>query len=461
MNRVQGPRAIWLNLFSSYKQTGTSSREFFPKKTSIVGRARGQWLRLIPICALLVCFAALTPQSAQAAVGTLSFSPSAANFGNVQAGTSKSISVVVTNTGTASVVFSKESLQANMYAVSGLTMPLTLAPAAHLTITVKFAPLTTGTIGGRIVFGSNATNSLVYFPLSGTGVAGTLSITPGAANFGNVPVGTTNSQTEQLKNTGSVPMKISGATLSGGSQFKLCNWSYPMTLAAGQAANCTFSFSATTVGSATGSVVFSATPGGNVAVPMTANAVSDTRTISAVPATLSFGSVTIGKTETLPVKIENTGNSSITVSGISVSATDIKTSGGVNGATIAPGQTATLDVTFTPTKTETLSGSVKLTSSATNSPTTITVGGTGVASVAHSVTLSWTASTSSGIAGYHVYRATLPGGTFSQLSSALVTGTTYMDSSVVAGDSYAYEVKAVSTQGAESAPSASVTATIP
>jgi fibronectin type 3 domain-containing protein len=81
--------------------------------------------------------------------------------------------------------------------------------------------------------------------------------------------------------------------------------------------------------------------------------------------------------------------------------------------------------------------------------------------VAHSVTLRWTASSSSGVAGYHVHRATLPGGTFSQLSSALVTGTTYMDSSVVPGDSYVYEVTAVSTQGAESAPSASVTATIP
>ncbi|HET6930537.1 MAG TPA: choice-of-anchor D domain-containing protein [Candidatus Acidoferrum sp.] len=409
----------------------------------------------------MVWLVGLTPQSAQAAAGTLSFSPSAANFGNVQVGTAKSISVVVTNTGTASVVFSKESLQANMYAASGLTLPLTLAPAAHVTITVKFAPLTTGASGGRIVFGSDATNSLVYFPLSGTGVAGTLSITPGAANLGNVPVGTTNSQTEQLKNTGSVPMTISGATLSGGSQFKLCNWSYPVTLGAGQTANCTFSFSATTVGSATGSVVFSASPGGNVTVPMTATGVSDTRTISAVPATLSFGSVAIGKTETLPVKIENTGNSSITVSGISVSATDIKTSGGVSGATIAAGQTATLDVTFTPTKTETLSGSVKLTSSATNSPTTIAVGGAGVASATYAATLSWTASSSSGVAGYRVYRATLPGETFSQVSTALVTGTTYTDSSVVAGDSYVYEVKAVSTQGVESAPSAPVTAAIP
>ncbi|HET7109053.1 MAG TPA: choice-of-anchor D domain-containing protein [Candidatus Acidoferrum sp.] len=415
----------------------------------------------ITICALLACFLALTPERAEAAAGTLTFSPSAANFGNVQSGTSKSISVVVTNTGTASVVFSKESLQANMYAVSGLTMPLTLAPAAHVTITVKFSPQTTGAIGGRIVFGSNATNSLVYFPLSGTGVAGALSITPGAANFGSVAVGTTNSQTEQLKNTLGVPITISGATLSGGAQFKVCNWSYPVTLGAGQTANCTFSFSATTVGSAAGSVIFLATPGGSVTVPMTGTGVSGTRTISAVPATLNFGSVSIGKTETLPVRIENTGNSSITVSGIGVSAADIQTSGGVNGATIAPGQSATLDVTFAPTKTETLSGSVRLTSSATNSPTTITIGGAGVVSAAHSVELNWAASISPGVAGYHVYRATMPGGAFSQLSGVLVTGTTYTDSSVAARGSYAYEVKAVSTQGVESAPSAAVTATIP
>jgi hypothetical protein len=77
--------------------------------------------------------------------------------------------VTITNTGTASVAFSKESLQANMYSLSGLTLPLTLSPGAHLTFTVKFAPLTLGTISGRVVFGSNATNSLVYFALTGTG----------------------------------------------------------------------------------------------------------------------------------------------------------------------------------------------------------------------------------------------------------------------------------------------------
>jgi len=194
---------------------------------------------------------------------------------------------------------------------------------------------------------------------------------------------------------------------------------------------------------------------------MTATGVADTRTLSATPSSLNFGNVTTGKSETLAVKLENTGNSSVSVSAISASGADLTTGGGISGATIAPGQSATLNVTFSPTKTETLSGAVTVTSSATNSPAKITVSGAGVTSAAYSVSLSWTASSSSGVAGYYVYRATLPDTSYSKITSTHVSGTTYADSSVAPGESYSYEVTAVNSQGAESAPSAPVTATIP
>jgi len=460
MNQANGPRAIRFDFSFHRKQSGLHRRKFFPNYSQR-GETKGRRYASLLACALLTGLAAITASGAHAAAGTLSFSPSAANFGNVQVGNTKSISVTVTNTGTASVAFRKESLQANMYTLSGLTLPLTLSPGAHLTFTVKFAPLTLGTISGRVVFGSNATNSLVYFALTGTGVRGALTITPETVNFGSVPLGTTVSQTEQLKNTGTTSMTISGAKLTGGSEFKLCSLTYPITLAVGQSVNCTVRFSATATGSTSGSVAFTNNVSGNVALAMTGAGVADTRTLSAAPASLNFGSVTTGKSETLSVKLENIGNSSVTVSGISVSGVNLTTGGGVSGATIASGQTATLNVTFTPSKTETLSGSVTLTSNASNSPTKIVVAGAGVAAGAYSVSLHWTASTSSGIVGYNVYRALQSSTTYSKLNASPMSDTSYVDSLVTAGESYTYHVTAVNSQGEESAPCSPVSATIP
>src|SRR6202035_6028528 len=76
--------------------------------------------------------------------------------------------------------------------------------------------------------------------------------------------------------------------------------------------------------------------------------IAATRTISATPTSLNFGSEAVGKSHLLTVNLKNTGNSGVTVSGISTSNTNFTTSGGVSGATLAAGQSATLDVSFDP-----------------------------------------------------------------------------------------------------------------
>jgi fibronectin type 3 domain-containing protein len=99
-------------------------------------------------------------------------------------------------------------------------------------------------------------------------------------------------------------------------------------------------------------------------------------------------------------------------------------------------------------------------SNATNSPSAITLSGTGVQPVSHSVTLTWTASTSA-VSGYNVYRSTISGGPFAKLNSSLITTTSYTDSTVQAALTYYYVVTSVDSTGVESAFSTQVSATIP
>lgn len=78
----------------------------------------------------------------------------------------------------------------------------------------------------------------------------------------------------------------------------------------------------------------------------------------------------------------------------------------------------------------------------------------------HSVTLTWDASTSSNVTGYYVYRGTTSGGPYTKLSS-LLSGNSYVDGTVAAGQVYYYVSTAADASGDESAYSNEAQATIP
>jgi fibronectin type 3 domain-containing protein len=78
----------------------------------------------------------------------------------------------------------------------------------------------------------------------------------------------------------------------------------------------------------------------------------------------------------------------------------------------------------------------------------------------HSVSLSWTASTST-VVGYNVYRGTTTGGPYTKISAAPVAGTVFTDSSVIAGTTYFYVATAVDSSGNESVNSNEATVTVP
>jgi len=69
----------------------------------------------------------------------------------------------------------------------------------------------------------------------------------------------------------------------------------------------------------------------------------------------------------------------------------------------------------------------------------------------HPVAISWTASTSPNLAGYNIYRSLSSSSGYSKLNSSLINGTTYIDGTSQAGQTYYYVVTAVDTSSNESA----------
>jgi len=129
--------------------------------------------------------------------------------------------------------------------------------------------------------------------------------------------------------------------------------------------------------------------------------------------------------------------------------------------TLASGQSVTLDLQFEPTKAGDATGQLTITSnSSSNATTVVSLSGKGSS---HKVKLNWDApaSGSGSIEGYNIYRA--PGGTtsYQRLNSNPETSTSYTDTSVQSGETYAYVVKTVDSSGTESSPSNKTTVTIP
>ncbi|MBZ5686109.1 MAG: hypothetical protein LAP86_13840 [Acidobacteriia bacterium] len=78
----------------------------------------------------------------------------------------------------------------------------------------------------------------------------------------------------------------------------------------------------------------------------------------------------------------------------------------------------------------------------------------------HSVSLSWSPSSSPGVSSYKVYRGNVSGGPYSLLTSG-VSSTSYTDTNVQSGSTYYYVTTAVDSSGIESAYSAAAQAVIP
>lgn len=304
----------------------------------------------------------------------------------------------------------------------------------------------------------------------GTAVQGTpqngantpnISLNPPSINFGSIVVGTSVSQPIIVTNSGTAALTITQASVTG-EEFSLTGASFPLTIGVGQQATVTINFSPVSAGNSSGSISLtsnaSSTP---VTVNLSGTGAAATHMLGGSTASLNFGNVNDGTSASQTVTLTNNGNSNVVISGVTTTGAGF-TAGGVSaGMTLTPNQAATVSVTFEPTSPGAVSGNVTVASSATNSPISVSLSGTGVQSASSTVLLSWAASTSPGVVGYNVYRGTAPG-SYSRISSS-VSGTTYTDSTVQSGQNltYYYVVTAVNSSGEESTDSNQASVTVP
>jgi len=391
------------------------------------------------------------------AAGFLS-TPSSMSFGSIAVGSSQTQALALSNTGGATLTISAASVTGNGFRVSGLTCPYSLAAGASANLSVTFSPTTSGTITASLAIASNAANPTLVISLSGTGAIGTLSVTPGSMSFGSVSVGSSQTQALTLSNTGGSSFTISAATVTGGG-FTVSGLTLPYTLAASASANLSVTFSPTSTGANSASLAIASNAANpSVTVALSGTATTPSGTLALSPGSMSFGSVTIGTTQTQSGNVSANGGS-ITLSSASSNNSAFTLNGLTLPMTLAAGQSVPFTVTFAPTASGAASAKISFfASNATSASETATGSG---ATVQHRVELSWSASTSTSVAGYNVYRATSATGSYSRINTVLNPSMNYSDGTVQSGQSYYYVTTAVDSSGVESTYSNQVQAVVP
>ena len=204
-----------------------------------------------------------------------------------------------------------------------------------------------------------------------------LSASPTNVSFGSVSVGSTSTQSVTLTNSGSASVTVSQATVSG-TAFTVTKGTPLSSIAPGQSATLQIQFAPSSSGNLTGSFTVASDATNSPTTVSLAGTGGATSQLTASPGSLSFGNVNVGVSPSLGITLTNSGNSNVMISSVNTSGAGYSASGVGSSATLTPGQTATLNVTFAPTAAGSVTGSVSVASNASNSPATISLSGSGV-----------------------------------------------------------------------------------
>lgn len=185
----------------------------------------------------------------------------------------------------------------------------------------------------------------------------------------------------------------------------------------------------------------------------------NTAALAASSTGVDFGDVAVGSSGAQLVTLTNTSNSNVSISYVSAAGGGFSASGG-SAVTLTPNQSVTISVNFNPAEEGQVQGQLSIASNVLIEPLKIELSGNGsTRSLQHSVNLQWQRS-SSKVMGYFIYRGTLPNA-LSKLNLSPNANTSFADKTVTGGLTYYYAVTSVNSSNVESAPSTSITVTIP
>ncbi len=301
---------------------------------------------------------------------SLTATPGALDFGDIQVGTSSAAqTVTVTNTSTVAedIQVGVSGTNAGDFTVTPSGVQSQVAPGSVITLSVTFNPTQPQAETGSLDLSPCSGCAVSSVALTGTGTTTTLILSPAYTNFGTVPAGAMVSGVVTATAT-ALPSGVASPlpiTLTANPTFQLGTAGfgvtlpspYPATLAAGQSFQVTVTYTGDGSASASDTLQFPYTVGTVVASPalepVSAGQVgSPCSGVTANPASVFFGSVQANATVTKNVTMNNAGMQTCVLSMIGIDPNDTQNDYSTSASaqiTLTPGQSQAVAVSFAPT----------------------------------------------------------------------------------------------------------------
>ena len=321
----------------------------------------------------------------------VSFNPTSIAFGSLPVGTtSAATTVTLTNTGLATLNISNIGFTGQNPAQFSQTNTCgaTVAAGGTCTISVTFTPTAVRALSASLSVTDNATGSPQGVALTGTGTAApVVRLSPSTLSFGTTQsVDTTSSpQVIHLTNTGNGALTITsiGITGAGANQYGQNNTcgTMPATLNAGVSCSISVTYSPTASGAAGAASVSVADNASGSPHTVTLSGTATAPAVTPSPSSISFGNQPLGTTSAASaVTLQNTGTGALIITGITFGGANPAQFAETNncGASVAVSASCTVSVTFTPTATRAMAGTMSIADNAPGSPQSVTLTGTGV-----------------------------------------------------------------------------------
>ncbi|HTF63277.1 MAG TPA: choice-of-anchor D domain-containing protein, partial [Edaphobacter sp.] len=187
----------------------------------------------------------------------LTVSTNSLAFGNIALKSTTTLPLTLTSSGTAPLTIKAMSFTGAGFTRSNASLPMTLNPHQSVTLQVQFSPAAAGGTTGQLMIASDSSSgATTAIQLSGTGTSATapkLMFSTTALSFGNVPIGSTGTLSLMMISSGTAPVTVSAATLTGAG-FSASGVTFPVTLSPNQSVTLQVQFDPTRAAAAVGQV---------------------------------------------------------------------------------------------------------------------------------------------------------------------------------------------------------------
>ena len=270
------------------------------------------------------------------------------DFGQQPVGTTSSPQMItVTNIGDAAQPIPPIDITGDF--AHSHTCGTSIAPGSTCAIAFTFSPTAMGTrTGGMLIYDEEGEEWLTAIPLTGIGTAPYLSISPASLLFPPQPVGrTSSSQPVTVRNAGSAPLTITGATtVSPFAQTNNCLTSIPV----GSSCTIWVTFTPRSAVTYVGSLTISSdAPNSPYAVALQGSGYVPAPPLLRVsPTSLNFGVLPRNQARTIRLYLGNSGGSTLTLRAADVAGPYFHIPDIVRfcGSTLEPGRACYLPVAF-------------------------------------------------------------------------------------------------------------------